>query len=113
MIRKLFQCAVVLAAFLLVAACGGSDDDREPIITTYATGLTSPRGLAFGPDGQLYVAEAGSGGTLAPTGAADCPANINICGIARSRSQRAAALSWRPPGVCRGPRRMAVSTVQA
>jgi len=79
MIRKLFQCAVVLAAVLLVAACGGSDDaDRPPTITTYATGLTSPRGLAFGPDGRLYVAEAGTGGTLAPTGTADCPTNINI-----------------------------------
>lgn len=35
-------------------------------------------GLAFGPDGSLYVAEAGTGGDLVPTGAADCPADINI-----------------------------------
>jgi hypothetical protein len=27
------------------------------------TGLSSPRGLAFGPDGGLYVAEAGRGAT--------------------------------------------------
>ena len=79
MIRNLYKCAVVLVGALLVAACGGSDDaDRPPIVTTYATGLTSPRGLVFGPDGQLYVAEAGTGGTLTPTGAADCPANVNI-----------------------------------
>jgi hypothetical protein len=31
-------------------------------MTTVAGGLSNPRGLAFGPDGSLYVAEAGSGG---------------------------------------------------
>jgi hypothetical protein len=32
--------------------------------TVYATGLESPRGLKFGSDGDLYVAEAGNGGTV-------------------------------------------------
>jgi hypothetical protein len=32
--------------------------------TIYASGLQSPRGLKFGPDGDLYVAEAGTGGTV-------------------------------------------------
>src|SRR6266849_701021 len=30
--------------------------------TVVASGLNGPRGLKFGPDGALYVAEAGSGG---------------------------------------------------
>ncbi len=30
-------------------------------LTPVATGLNSPRGLAFGPGGTLYVAEAGLG----------------------------------------------------
>ncbi len=32
-------------------------------VTVMATGLNNPRGLAFGPDGVLYVVEAGTGGT--------------------------------------------------
>jgi hypothetical protein len=32
-------------------------------VTIIATGLVNPRGLNFGPDGALYVAEAGSGGS--------------------------------------------------
>ena len=39
--------------------------------TVYATGLEGPRGLRFGPDGHLYVAEAGTGGTTSTTDA-DC-----------------------------------------
>ena len=32
-------------------------------VSVYASGLNSPRGLKFGPDGYLYVAEGGLGGT--------------------------------------------------
>ncbi|MBP6776813.1 MAG: ScyD/ScyE family protein [Piscinibacter sp.] len=33
-------------------------------VTEVMSGLVTPRGLAFGPDGALYVAEAGSGGGI-------------------------------------------------
>ena len=45
----------------------------SPNAVVVATGLEAPRGLRFGPDGDLYVAEAGTGGT---TSTADiCPAD--------------------------------------
>jgi hypothetical protein len=37
-------------------------------ISIYASGLEGPRGLKFGPDGALYVAEAGHGGTNSTQG---------------------------------------------
>ena len=41
-------------------------------VSIVAAGLDNPRGLTFGPDGNLYVAEGGRGGNLSTT-VADCP----------------------------------------
>lgn len=37
-------------------------------VSVYATGFNNPRGLKFGPDGSLYVAEGGAGGTTSTAG---------------------------------------------
>jgi DNA-binding beta-propeller fold protein YncE len=50
---------------------GGSD---TPKITVFARGLTNPRHIRFGPDGLLYVAEAGTGGGMLPPDTKECPA---------------------------------------
>ncbi len=47
-------------------ACGG-DDITVTTSQVVGTGLNNPRGIKFGPDGLLYVAEAGIGGTTMST----------------------------------------------
>lgn len=53
---------VLFAIVLVVPAALASN------VTVFATGLDNPRGLKFGPDGNLYVAEGGAGGTNSTVG---------------------------------------------
>ncbi len=52
-------------------AFGGDNPWPKPQVSVFATGLNNPRGLTFGPDKALYVAEGGTGGTETTT-PADC-----------------------------------------
>jgi len=89
MSRIAFKFATMMTGLMLAGAGVAHEDSRgpssdrnhghsRPSVTKYATGLASPRGLAFGPDGKLYVAEAGVGGEMTPTGEPGCPIDINI-----------------------------------
>ncbi|MGH8327995.1 MAG: hypothetical protein ACRET2_14670, partial [Steroidobacteraceae bacterium] len=64
------------------AAAGGPSASRATAVATvFATGLVNPRGLTFGPDGKLYVAQGGypvAPMTAAPPGLGGlCSAGIN------------------------------------
>jgi hypothetical protein len=47
--------------------CNCSPDNLVITSSVFSTGFNNPRGLKFGPDGQLYVAEGGVGGTFVST----------------------------------------------
>jgi glucose/arabinose dehydrogenase len=56
---KTLVCVAVVVAALAIPASGVAASPPQPVMT----GLDNPRGLAWGPEGGLYVAEAGRGGS--------------------------------------------------
>ena len=65
-VAALVAIAVGLVASAQVLANGGSNNVTTKAavhISVFASGFNNPRGLTFGPDGDLYVAEGGLGGT--------------------------------------------------
>ena len=55
---------VFVVSLALAVAPAVPAADAQTSMTVVASGLSTPRGLTFGPDGKLYVAEAGPGGDI-------------------------------------------------
>lgn len=58
--RRLASIIAVLGFMGALLPLAGAS--AQPTVTVFAEGLDNPRGVTFGLDGALYVAEAGSGG---------------------------------------------------
>lgn len=59
--------ALVLGSIIATCAAQAASAQVPSEFTVIASGLDAPRGIKFGPDGDLYVAQSGTGGTNTTT----------------------------------------------
>jgi hypothetical protein len=83
--KQKFQLLLTLmsACFFFFTGCKKNStpncgDGKTTVTTTkvFATGFNDPRGLKWGPDGYLYVAEGGTGGANSSTGCTQVPSGV-------------------------------------
>jgi hypothetical protein len=69
---KLHRYVLAVFVFAITLQPMTAQGQSSAKVTQFASGFNNPRGLKFGPDGYLYVAEGGTGGTQTTT-EEDCP----------------------------------------